>query len=299
MIKEILPNKLRVVMARRQGEEPDPPSSDFSGVGYKSLDMSNIDIKFPSEHTLCGRVYDGEMQYYFYHPVRKVLIAIAWLLEAQEGNATNNHMQLLIDQFQQIYDKNENFCLRNETAQELVLNETRSLHEHKNASTGLHQFLPVERNLERTDRRTQKKTRPWDPFHTDIQKTIHFWGYTGSLTEPPCTNSVLWRVMDVPVKISFEQLHQMQNILFNNRNNNTCTFTSTHFKGSVARPVADPLRYYKCTRRDYVSDSERALCGNAGCDVPFGKDLEPFVEPEVFVTSPPSLAPVLSPSARN
>ncbi|KAL3793129.1 hypothetical protein HJC23_005631 [Cyclotella cryptica] len=293
MIKEILPNKLRVVMARRQGEEPDPPSSDFSGVGYKAIDMSNIDIKFPSEHTLCGRIYDGEMQYYFYHPVRKVLIAIAWLFEAQEGNATNNHMQLLIDEFQQIYDENEDGCLVNETAQDVMLNQTRSLNELENAST---KYIPMERNLGRADRRVQKRAKPWDPFHTDIQKTVHFWGYSGSLTEPPCTDSVLWRVMDVPVKISLEQLHQMQNILFNNRNNNTCAFTSTHFKGGVARPITDTLRYYKCTRRDYVSDSERALCGDAGCEVPFGKDLEPYVEPEIFVTGPPSLAPTLSPS---
>jgi hypothetical protein len=98
--------------------------------------------------------------------------------------------------------------------------------------------------------------------------------------------------MDVPIKISMDQLYQMQNILFNNRNNETCAYTSNHFNGRVARPVSDTLRYYKCTRSDYVSDDERELCGETGCDVPFGKDLEPYVEPTVFVTGPPTQSPV-------
>lgn len=275
--KQILPNKLRVVMARRTGDEPDPPHTDFSGIGYRALDMLNIDIKFPSEHTLCGRVYDGEMQYYFFHPVRKALIGIAWLIDAREVNATNNHMQLLIDQFQQIYDSNESGCLYNETVQNVTvdLNET-----DQNDTIAGNDTDGTARNL--------KKPKPWDPFHVDIQKTIHFWGYSGSLTEPPCTDSVLWRVMDVPVKISYEQLYQMQNILFNNRNNETCAYTSNHFNGRVARPVSNNLRYYKCTRDDYVSDDERDMCGDGGCDFPFGKDLEPYFEPEIFATGPQS-----------
>lgn len=58
-------------MARRVGEEPDPPQVDFAGVGSKKLDMLNIDIKLKSEHTICGRRFDGEMQYYFFHPVKQ------------------------------------------------------------------------------------------------------------------------------------------------------------------------------------------------------------------------------------
>ena len=279
--KQILPNKLRVVMARRQGDEPDPPHTDFSGVGYKALDLLNIDIKFPSEHTLCGRVYDGEMQYFFFHPVRKALIGIAWLFKADEVNATNDHMQILIDEFQQIYEFNQDACYRNQIEQKHSNQTLQHGRSFKEQPIGINDFI----------HRSLKKVKSWDPFHSDIQKTVHFWGYTGSLTEPPCTDSVLWRVMDVPVKISFEQLYQMQNILFNNIDNETCTFTSNHFNGRVARPVSNALRYYKCTRSDYVSDDERNVCGDSGCEVPFGKDLDPYVEPEVFVTGPPTESP--------
>jgi carbonic anhydrase len=288
-MKQILPNKLRVVMARRVGDEPDPPHTDFSGIGYRSLDMLNIDIKFPSEHTLCGRKYDGEMQYFFFHPVRKVPIGIAWLLDAQEFNATNDHMQLLIDEFQQIYDSNEDACSYNQTS--IAQNETAAKNNTINNKAPKPEKDPKDLFESSLFNRNLKKSTPWDPFHVDIQKTIHFFGYSGSLTEPPCSQT-LWRIMDVPIKISMDQLYQMQNILFNNRNNETCAYTSNHFNGRVARPVSDTLRYYKCTRSDYVSDDERELCGETGCDVPFGKDLEPYVEPTVFVTGPPTQSPV-------
>jgi carbonic anhydrase len=134
-------------MLRRIGDEPDPPHVDFSGLGYGDMDMLNIDIKFPSEHTLCGRTFDGEMQYFFYHPGHEKLVAITWLLVAQE-NATNNHMQLLIDEFQAVYDGNEDICVQNNTLQ----NET------DGRPTGYGRLF-------------RNRRRPWDPFHADIQKT--------------------------------------------------------------------------------------------------------------------------------
>jgi carbonic anhydrase len=179
--KQILPNKLRVVMARRQGEEPDPPATDFSGVGYQHMDMLNLDIRFPSEHTLCGRNYDGEMQYFFWHPVRRALIGIAWLIEAQEVNATNNHMQLLIDEFQHIYDSNVEACVYNDTAS--YGNASQQEYEYARPAKIPQQLLDsklFKRSL--NGHRDLKKPKPWDPFHVDIQKTIHFWGYSGSLT---------------------------------------------------------------------------------------------------------------------
>lgn len=88
----------------------------------------------------------------------------------------------------------------------------------------------------------------------------------------------------------------MQNILFNNRDNETCDFTSTHYRDSVARPITNSLRYYKCTRTDYVSDDEREMCGDEGCLDSFGPGLDPYVEPVVFVTGPPSKAPTSFPS---
>ena len=118
-MKQILPNKLRVLMTRRLGEEPDPPHVDFAGVGASNLDLLNIDIKFPSEHTVCGRRFDGEMQYYFFHPGKKSLLVVAWLLEAKVGNPVNERMQFLINEFQEIYTQ--------KSSQESLLNGASSV----------------------------------------------------------------------------------------------------------------------------------------------------------------------------
>lgn len=135
----------------------------------------------------------------------------------------------------------------------------------------------------------------WDPFHADIQRTIHFWGYTGSLTEPPCSAGTMWRIMDVPVPITVDQLNQMQTILFYNRDSESCAYTSTHYRGSVARPTQAPeLKYYKCNRDDYVSDEERVVCGDDGCvDQYYSTNLDPWIEPIIDVTGPPSESPTM------
>ena len=82
--KQILPNKLRLLMARRTGDEPDPPQIDFSSTGQGIIDMTNIDFTFPSEHTVCGKVYDGEMQYFVYNSQRKRFLAVSFLLDGEK-----------------------------------------------------------------------------------------------------------------------------------------------------------------------------------------------------------------------
>ncbi|EJK61248.1 hypothetical protein THAOC_18301 [Thalassiosira oceanica] len=222
----------RVLVERRTGDEPDPPHVDFAGVGARELDLLNIDISFPSEHTVCGKRFAGEMRYYFYHPMKLVFVAIAFLLETSDEAPANGHMQLLIDEFRYLHERHDKLCQWSATERKGSTNVTAD-----------EAAEPV--------RRLRKNA--WNPFHPDIQKTVHFWGYTGSLTEPPCSGwSVLWRIMDVPVVLSKEQIGQMRTVLFTNRDPKTCLFTSVHSSDAVARPIQRPIRYYKCRRQDYV-----------------------------------------------
>ena len=310
---QILPDKLRVLAARRAGDEPDPPHVDFGGVGFGHLDLLHVDLKFPAEHTVCGRRYDGEMRYYFFHPVKRSLVVLAWLLEAPEEEATahaeasgteNRQMQYLIDAFQELYDTNQAACRRNGTEEVRRLSEGTSVALPLGTATAAsHRGDAAKRTASGRERRKLDKDRRgprvWDPFHPDIQKTIHFWGYTGALTEPPCAGDVLWRIMDVPVPLASAQLRQLRRVLFDNVDPRTCARTSTHYRGSAARPIAAAaaagVRYYKCTRSDYVSDDERSWCGDGGCaDCPFGKGFYPYVAPIVHVTGPPSESPTMS-----
>jgi hypothetical protein len=98
----------------------------------------------------------------------------------------------------------------------------------------------------------------WDPFHPRIINSIYFYGYDGSLTEPPCSEWVSWRVLDTPMQISTAQWTQMRDILFGQIDSD-CKRTSVHWRGSVARPTQSlnerPL--WQCTRDDYESDVEK------------------------------------------
>ena len=98
--------------------------------------------------------------------------------------------------------------------------------------------------------------------------------------------------MDVPTPISSKQLAQLKHMLFTHVDSN-CRRTSVHnSEGSVARPTQNPLKYYKCTRDDYVSDEERAVCGDAGCESNrFGAGLNTYYPPLVDVTGPPTRSP--------
>lgn len=82
-------------MAPRTGDEPDPPMVDFSDIGAGLLDMTNIDFKFPSEHTVCGTRFDGEMQYYIYNAGRRRFVAVSFFLEGEciskKVNVKHNH----------------------------------------------------------------------------------------------------------------------------------------------------------------------------------------------------------------
>lgn len=127
--------------------------------------------------------------------------------------------------------------------------------------THIHNYtIPSDYQSQSPSSSPSNKPRPrWNPFWPRIINSIHFYGYDGSLTEPPCSEWVSWRVLDTPMQISYDQWDQMRNILFNQVDEESCRRSSVHWKGSVARPIQSlnerPL--WKCTERDYVSDVEK------------------------------------------
>ena len=97
--------------------------------------------------------------------------------------------------------------------------------------------------------------------------------------------------MDVPTPISVTQLAQLKLMLFTHVDE-FCHRTSVHdAKIGVARPTQEQLKYYKCTRDNYVSDEEASICGEKGCDTPFGAGLNHYYPPLVDVTGPPTKSP--------
>ena len=95
----------------------------------------------------------------------------------------------------------------------------------------------------------------WDPLHEEMKRSPYFYGYYGSLTEPPCSEIVSWRLIDTPTRISQDQYKRMREILFNHVDKN-CKRTSSHHMSSVARPLQDPMGrpIWRCTSENYDPD---------------------------------------------
>ncbi len=277
VVKRIESNKLRLVWQRRpcsdlldsRCDEPDPPHADFPNGWGGFADMMHVDFKIPAEHRIYGEVFDAEMQIFHLHSGRKRLPAISVLIRAQP-NGHNAYLQTAIDAFQHESDLHRAECsgkLRNsrqlvadfhrsvvgeEATQKLINEDYQNWAEY---STLLDDPEFQERGKEHDRLLT---SGIWNPFHFDLIPTYWFYGYDGSLTEPPCTEIVSWFVMDTPMIISPEQLDQMKTILFNHVDSN-CVSTSVHFNGSVARPIQESAgrQIWRCTRDDFAPDAER------------------------------------------
>ena len=265
--------------------------------------MVNIDLKVKSEHRLCNKQYDAEMQQYYIHDKGNIE-AISILIEANGSH--NGHFQRLLDFFQEKFDSDKRLCQRRQrraralfsTSDETLIGHTKSQLRGSTMESTDDNEENVESESESIYQRilgrflnfTQRKTADswgWDPLEPGaIWRSIHFWSYSGSMTEPPCFEGVKWRVMDVPMKISPSQYDQLKNLMFDHVDPDTCRKTSTHYDSSNARPVQpyEGGAYYRCRRSDYVSDKERDASGRRD-GYRDRKDwrgvaLQPYVEPE-------------------
>jgi carbonic anhydrase len=370
---KILPSKLRIEYSLENAALNEtklrPPHGDFAHNWNGYMQVTHIDIKIPSEHTICGKRFAGEYQIYYYHPKRRQPIVQSILIEIHPKERKHKHFQKALNEWQAVFDEQHANCLNAE--REYYKNEERFLRRMENvlltaidnpnvslrSNDGLerhgirnrrqstildepeeetqrfHSVLQkirrraadpkFEENYEKIsfgtnslvegeeeaqgnstqvpsinehgNLRTSKSpsdapsstffesetpqpsimpssTSPpsdqpttfpsarirWNPFHPRIVNSIYFYGYGGSLTEPPCSEWVSWRVLDTPMQISTAQWTQMRDILFGQLDGD-CKRSSVHWRGSVARPTQGlngrPL--WKCTRDDYVSDVEK------------------------------------------
>lgn len=172
------------------------------------------------------------------------------MIDLHPNDEPNIHLQKALDEWQKVFDDDEREC---EEGRERA---NRRLRGHTTNSSA-YSSLPYYRRNAQEDATMGREKKVWDPYHRDLMTSIHFYGYSGSLTEPPCTEFCEWRVLDKPMFISSTQLLQMKLLLFNHVDKK-CRLTSTHFFGVVARPLQDvrgrPV--YQCTCRDYLADND-------------------------------------------
>ena len=263
--KLIESNKLRLLYSRRscadyllpECAEPDPPNADFPNNWGGYADAMHVDFKTPSEHLIYGERFDGEMQIFHLHPGRRRTPAVSVMIRAAT-NAYNFQFQAILDEFQDVYDNDAAQCARKTRRERrLVSIMHRLLGKYVESEVDYETWGDFSTRLDDPNKR-KMQSRFWHPHHKDLVPSIYFFGYDGSLTEPPCGEWVSWRVTDTPMKVHVRQLEQLQRLIFTHVAP-SCEKTSVHYASSVARPIQDTAGrpVWRCTAYDYPADEDR------------------------------------------
>mmetsp|Transcript_17012 Transcript_17012/g.33979 ORF Transcript_17012/g.33979 Transcript_17012/m.33979 type:complete len:752 (+) Transcript_17012:277-2532(+) len=230
------------------------PSADIPKGWGTYLPVLHIDLKIPSEHTIAGKRYAAEYQIFLIQnkDSTRGAPAVSVLFDFHPDDRRNQALQDVLDKFQLIWDADANEC--NERKK-----KNRNLTEEEIAevrNTGISSSF----------NRRELQGGVFNPWHHEIIRSAWFYGYEGSLTEPPCSEFVEWRIIDSPARISRDQLEQMQNLLFGHVDGN-CRMTSVHHNGSVARPIQPSLgrTVHKCMCRDFLGNGHRKWYGRNRC----------------------------------
>jgi carbonic anhydrase len=274
--KLIEPNKLRLKYQRRpcadienpECAEPDPPSADFPHNWGGQADMMHIDFKVPSEHMIEGQRFDAEMQLFHLHPGRRRTPTLSVVMQATPGGY-NYYLQAALDAFEYVYNVHRAQCSKKRRKErQLVTDMHKILGNKSTTNNDLHGIdyntwaeystdlddPEFERNRILQERMLQYGV--WDPHHIALVPSIYFYGYEGSLTEPPCGEWVSWFICDKPMIISTSQLEQMKKLIFTHIDGD-CNPTSVHYRQSVARPIQDSggRPVWHCTEADFLPDN--------------------------------------------
>ena len=281
--KEILPSQLRLTYPDPEFEadgktlasDSKLPTADFPHGWGGNMEALRVDVKIPSEHWLNGREYVAEYQLYHLHHKKKRAPVISIMMDFHPLDKPNEHFQLALDEWQAVWQTDYLECELRERkerrATATLMEKVKSwiappskqeLRQSTILDEPAEELGNIRRNLRAARKMQEEATFAWDPYKKDeIMRSIHFFAYSGSLTEPPCTEFVDWRILDTPMLISRRQLFQMQTLLFKHRSiASGCRPSSNHHMGSVARRPLQPLnrrKVYRCTCRDFLSDDDR------------------------------------------
>ena len=238
--------------------------------------MTHVDIKIPSEHWMEGKQFVAEYQINLIQnreSSQRGAPVISVLFDIHPNNTANFRIQQLLDHFQAQWDADAAECEAKRRGERRLM-DAKWLRGgagggmvDNDQSTMLDEPPEIDAAFQEDYRRKteeEKLYRKFDVWDREwIMTSDWFFGYEGSLTEPPCTEFLEWRIIDTPALISREQHQQMKRILFNHVDGD-CERTSVH---SEEYGVARPLQAYndrlvhRCMCRDFLGDEARKEYG--------------------------------------
>ena len=216
--------------------------------GFEDFILVWLELHARSEHVIDGRRFDAELQ--FVHMGtgnnNSEIATVSVLIDAS-ARQDNEEFQWLLNQW--------NSALTNQT--ERCASTTPSRTRFRKRNLGLSKSQTRENtnptvaiSSSSTTRRTQdcKPDRfgqgcepllPRDRMYPySLWPTIWYFSYHGSITSPPCSAIVHWRILDTPMLISRRQYKQLASLLkaFKNKAcDDDMSLTST--KGENSRPL--------------------------------------------------------------
>uniref|UniRef100_A0A7S4DW44 carbonic anhydrase n=1 Tax=Lotharella globosa TaxID=91324 RepID=A0A7S4DW44_9EUKA len=196
---------------------------DFNHVAYHLESMS---FHSPSEHTIGSSRFDGELQLVHQSSDHKELIISLLFKASSEDTAANGFLDF-------IFGTGSN--LKTGIANNATANWTRV--------GGSQDTYPTSRAI--------------SPYTDIIPANPAYYAYIGSLTHPPCTESVQWVVMAQPLRMSRTQVQYFRQGLSSVHGNTTNIHQNGQYGNS--RPVQPrngrPVYFYAGAPEDHSAHS--------------------------------------------
>jgi carbonic anhydrase len=233
--------------------------------------VHHFELHLRSEHAIDGRRFDGEIQQYHLgqKDQKREMAAVSILLDAS-GYRDDDRLQTYIDKWEAAAQDEITDCTRrnlrihpDEPSNDPT---TWTRKGEYNVTDGLaesalldEEHIDSVRSLEEVDKdgyplSSYAPRRKMFPY--DIWPTIYHYRYRGSITSPPCSEIVSWRVMDEPLVISRKQYKALARLLKTYVNPQTCEVeTKASPTGENMRPLQafnrDQQQVVHCTKQDF------------------------------------------------
>lgn len=236
------------------------PTLSLSGQ-FADYSLLWMEIHARSEHVIEGNRYDAELQ--MMHAgtgmLTGQLMEVSILIEAT-ATADDLEFEWMLDQWEQTVNQETQACgsgrrhLRQVSDFE-VSSKNRVAPEESHQRELQTGASPCKTNQFGGGCEPLGPRRRMFPYN--LFPTIWYYAYDGSLTTPPCTAIVQWRVLDVPWQISLRQYKLMAHLLTQSRNSGCASDTAVNpTTGENFRPLQPRSQQffqnlYRCTYSDF------------------------------------------------